>query len=452
MPSMPTRRRVNDADARRSDAVAPTRPLDPRGGGDLLGQMGIDDEERAQRLAFLGWGADDAARLVEIRAFAHDHVDEIVDAFYEHLWRFDETRTLLQDDAQVTRLKALQRAYFLRMMDGRLDAQYFESRLRVGAAHARIDLKPHWYLGTYNLYLRLVMDRLTVHFGDDPARLLPLLGSLSKIIFLDMGLAIDAYIWDGYVDRTLAHEYRRMAEVAERTLQEKAEVERMKADLTNMIVHDLKGPLGGIITVAQLALRRRAELAQPQAQHFEQIQRSARDLMRMIENLLEIDQMQEGRVTVRAEAIDVAGLLGECANEFEAAAELAGQTIAVIVGDDMPVIVSDRWLLRRVVNNLVVNAIRHSGATGRIELEAGCHAGGVELRVRDAGRGIPPEEQETLFLKRARPARSGHRDDTGLGLVFCKMAVEVMGGTIRVDSVLGGGTVFAVTLPLVVAA
>lgn len=449
---MSTRQRQKDPGKRPLEAAASERTLDAREGADLLAQNGLNAVERAQRLAFLGWGPEDEAALAELRAFAREHVDAIVDAFYEHLLHFDETRGFLRDPAQVRNLKGMQRAYFLRMMDGRLDAKYFESRLRVGAAHARIDLKPSWYIGTFNLYFRLVSERLAAHFADQPARLAPLLRSWSKIIFLDMGLAIDAYIGGGYVDRALAHEYRRMAEVAERTLEEKAEVERMKADLTNMIVHDLKGPLGGIITVAQLALRKRTEMPAPQTHHFQQIQRSARDLMRMIENLLEIDQMQEGRVTVRAETIDLGTLLGECADEFQAAAELAGQTIVVSVGDDVPVIVSDRWLLRRVLNNLVVNAIRHSGVAGRIGLEAECHTDGVELRVRDAGRGISSEEQATLFLKQARPARGGHRDDTGLGLVFCKMAVEVMGGKIRVDSAPGAGTVFALTLPPVVAA
>jgi signal transduction histidine kinase len=423
-----------------------------RQGEALLEQLGIDAQARAQRLAFLEWGPDDEARLAEIQAFARAHVDEIVDAFYDHLLGFAETRALLRDDAQVRRLKSLQRAYFLRLAEGRLDAEYFESRLRVGAAHARTDLKPHWYLGTFNLYLRLLMDRLRVHFSAEPDRLLPLLASLSKIIFLDVGLAVDAYILDGYVARALAHEYRRMAEAAERTLEDKAAVERMKADLTNMIVHDLKGPLGGILTVAQLGLRKRNDASAGGARYFEQIQRSARDLMRMIENLLEIDQMQEGRVVVRAEAIDLGALLRECAAEFQAGAELAGQTIAVTVAEDVPVVVSDRWLLRRVLNNLVVNAIRHSGAAGRLDLDAACAGDGVELRVRDRGRGIAPEELATLFLKQARPARHGHREDTGLGLVFCKMAVEVMGGTIEVASTPGVGTVFTLRLPIVVTA
>jgi len=221
----------------------------------------------------------------------------------------------------------------------------------------------------------------------------------------------------------------------------------MKADLTSMIVHDLKGPLGGILTVAQLALRKRGNLGPDHVRQLEQIQRSARDLMRMIENLLEIDQMQEGRLDLRLEPVDVGTLLAECAEEFRAAAETVGQTIAVTVGEEVPGLVSDRWLLRRVLNNLVVNAIRHSGSAGRIDLEARSGSGGVEIRVRDAGRGIPVEEQATLFLKDSSTASRRHRDDTGLGLVFCKMAVETMGGTIDVVSAPGAGATFTVRIP-----
>jgi signal transduction histidine kinase len=414
----------------------------------LLGQAGLDEGGRALRLAFLSLGPEDEANLAEIREFARTHVDEIVEAFYAHLLSFEETRHILHDQAQVARLKRTQREYFLRMTEGRFDADYFESRLRVGDAHQQIDLEPQWYLGTYNLYLRLVMERLRDHYTQDPDRLFSLVSSLSKIIFLDMGLAIDAYIMGGYVERALAQEYRRLAEVAERTLREKNEIERMKADLTNMIVHDLKGPIGGILTVTQLALRKRGAVADAHARRFEQIQRSARDLLRMIENLLEIDQMEGDRLELRLEPVDIAGLLSECADEFRATAEVAEQTLSVAVSDDVPVVATDRWLLRRILNNLVVNAIRHSGSTGQIDLLAEHADGLVRLRVRDTGRGIAIEDQAFLFVKQPGAARrAGHRDDTGLGLVFCKMATEVIGGSISVDSAAGAGTIFTVTVP-----
>ena len=416
-------------------------------GRKLLTQAGLDDVSRRRRLAYLDFRSEDEERIAGIRHHVAANVDGMVDAFYAYLARFEDTRPILGDLEQIDRLKTLLRDYFLRMTDGRFDADYFESRLRVGAAHARIDLRPEWYLGAYSLYFRLLTDGLRDQYRDRPEELIAIIESVGKLIFLDMGLAIDAYIMSGYVDRTLAHEYRRMAEVAERTLREKADLEQMKADLTSMIVHDLKGPLGGILTVAQLALRKRGNLGPDHVRQLEQIQRSARDLMRMIENLLEIDQMQEGRLDLRLEPVDVGTLLAECAEEFRAAAETVGQTIAVTVGEEVPGLVSDRWLLRRVLNNLVVNAIRHSGSAGRIDLEARSGSGGVEIRVRDAGRGIPVEEQATLFLKDSSTASRRHRDDTGLGLVFCKMAVETMGGTIDVVSAPGAGATFTVRIP-----
>jgi signal transduction histidine kinase len=417
----------------------------------LLERAGLDEPGRRRRLAFLDFGPEDEANLAEIRQFARDHVDDIVDAFYRHLVAFEETRRILRDDVQIARLKQLQREYFLQMTEGRLDAAYFESRLRVGAAHQRMDLALPWYLGGYNLYLRLVIDRLRDHYRHAPDRLVALTASLTKIIFLDMGLAIDAYIMGGFVDRALAQEYRRMADVAERTVREKEELEHVKANLTNMIVHDLKGPLGGILTVTQLALRKRAAMEPAHARHFEQIQRSARDLSRMIENLLEIDQMQEGRLELRVEPVDIGSLLHETAEEFRAAAELSGQALAVSADPELPVVATDRWLLRRVLNNLVINAIRHSGGGGRIDLEADSRLGVIHLRVRDTGRGIAAEDQEMLFRKeRRRRSAHGHREDTGLGLVFCKMAVELMRGVIGVESAPAKGATFTVTLPLTV--
>jgi signal transduction histidine kinase len=418
-------------------------------GPTLLGQAGLDEVSRRRQLAFLEFGPEDEANLAEIREIAHACVDEIVGAIFDHLWKFEEIRKILRDDVEVARLKKLQRDYFLRMTDGSFDAEYFESRLRVGAAHARIDIEPKWYLGTFSFYFRLLSARLREHYRGDPDRLRAVIESLGKVVFFDMGVVIDAYIMSGYVDRALAQEYRRMAEVAERTLREKAEVERMKADLTNMIVHDLKGPLGGILTVTQLALRKRGDRSEVCTRHFEQIQRSARELMRMTENLLEIDQMEEGRLELRVEPVEIGPLLTDCADEFRAAAEMSGQNIAVSVDEEVPAIVTDRWILRRVLNNLVVNAIRHSGAAGRIDIEAVANAGFVHVRVRDAGRGIPLEEQGALFSKEGRRIRRHQsRDDTGLGLVFCKMAVDIMEGTIAVESTSGGGAAFTVTLPV----
>ncbi len=415
---------------------------------DLLERLSLDAHRQRRRLEFLEIGPRDEELLHEIREFGRAQVDEIVEDFYRHLERFEETRRFLGGPERIARLKQTQRAYFLRMLEGRFDALYFESRLRVGDAHQRIDMPPEWYLGAFALYLRLLVQRLREHYRHDPDRLCDIVQTLTKVIFLDAGLAIDAYIAGGYVQRTLAEQLAQMAEKATRALEEKRELERLKTDLTNMIVHDLKGPIGGILTVTQLALRKRGASEETHLKRFDQIQRSARDLLRMIENLLEIDQMESGRLELRVEAVEIEPLLQECAAEYRAAAEMAGQTLEVEVDGELPVLATDRWLLRRILNNLVVNAIRHSGSPATITLGARPQEDRVEIFVADTGRGIPVEEQTTLFEKNRRAPRGSHREDTGLGLVFCKMAAETMGGSISLSSKPGVGTRFAVTLPI----
>ncbi len=142
--------------------------------------MTIDAQERALRLAFLDFTEEDAARLRELHAFAEQHVNDIVDAFYEHLQKFDFTRgILLRDPETISRLKAKQRQYFLSLTSGEYGAAYFEGRLRVGDAHQQIDLAPPWYLGTYHLYIRLLLPRLIATFAGEPERLQGYINSLT---------------------------------------------------------------------------------------------------------------------------------------------------------------------------------------------------------------------------------------------------------------------------------
>src|SRR5262249_17707612 len=141
----------------------------------------------------------DARALREYRPLAEKTVDRIVAEFYEHLLRFPELEELLRSEpGRIAKLQGLQREYFLGLSEGRLDADYFESRLRVGDAHQRIGLRPAWYVGAFALYLRLALRALVDETGDG-ARILPTLDALIKLIFLDMSLAMNTYIYGGFV-------------------------------------------------------------------------------------------------------------------------------------------------------------------------------------------------------------------------------------------------------------
>jgi signal transduction histidine kinase len=417
--------------------------------GLLRERTGLDQERRAEQLSFFELGDADAEALGAYRPLAEATVDRIVSDFYAHLMRFPELAQLLEaEPGRIAKLQRIQREYFLSIPDARFGADYFESRLRVGDAHQRIGLRPAWYIGAFALYLRLALRVLVADTGDGQ-RILPTIEALIKAIFLDMSLAMNAYIYGGFVDREAAAELERAARVAEDALDARAAMELLKDDLTNMVVHDLKNPVNGIAMMIQLALRKSQELPEAHRGYLLQIERTCREMMRLIQNLLEISKIEEGKMPVARGPIVLAEVADEVAREYRPVAEQAGRELRIAVGTDLPPVIGDRALLKRVLVNLVVNALRHSGSS-EVVVEGRPLSAEVMVDVIDYGRGIPEEDHARIFEKFRTVRRSPTDDpggDTGLGLPFCKLAVERMGGRIALTSTGGASTVFTVTLP-----
>src|SRR5215510_1478523 len=148
--------------------------------------IGLTEAHREQQLSFFDLGPGDARELRAYRPLSEKSVDRIVTEFYDHLLRFPELQELLESEAgRIAKLQGLQRDYFLSLSDGRFDADYFESRLRVGDAHQRIGLRPVWYIGAFALYLRLALRALVTDTGEGE-RILPTIEALVKTVFLDM--------------------------------------------------------------------------------------------------------------------------------------------------------------------------------------------------------------------------------------------------------------------------
>jgi signal transduction histidine kinase len=424
---------------------------DPGSAEELLRELtGLTESRCAEQLSFFDLGPDDSRALGNYRHLAEQTVDRIVADFYAHLMRVPELEAVLRSEpGRIAKLQGMQRAYFLSLSDGHFDDAYFESRLRVGDAHQRIGLRPRWYIGAFALYLRLALRTLVEATGDG-ARILPTVEALVKAIFLDMSLAMNTYIYGGFVEREVAAELERAARVAEEALAARAKVERLKDDLTNMVVHDLKNPVNGIAMMVQLAFRKGTDLPESQRGYLRQIERTCREMMRLIQNLLEISKIEEGKMPVAHEPIVLAEVADEVVREYTPVAEQAGRRLVVAVGTDLPPAVGDRTLLRRVLVNLVVNALRHSGSS-EVRLEGDCEGEMVTLRVVDFGHGIAEQDQARVFEKFQTVRRSPSDDpggDTGLGLPFCRLAVEHMGGQVGLSSTAGVGTVFTVQLPV----
>src|SRR5262245_20141522 len=195
--------------------------------------LSMSPAEIRRRLSYLEITAEDEQRLRDVHPHLQRHAGRIIDQFYEYLLSHEHTRALLSAPGLIVHLKSVQLKYFSELTAGEYGAAYFENRLKVGAAHNRVGLAPEWYLGAYTKYLHIVADVLRETFRDDPLRFFQTMVSLTKVINLDMGLAIDAYI----------HAAQQTLEAANAQLRK---VEAARQQLTDMIVHDLQNPLAGI--------------------------------------------------------------------------------------------------------------------------------------------------------------------------------------------------------------
>lgn len=164
--------------------------------GDLkIDEMALEESELQRRKQWLRLTHEDEERLREINEIAVDYADEVIDALYAHFMEFDEAKAFFQKPGTLKRVKQLQKQYFLRLTSGNYDRKYVNDRLKIGAVHERIGLDVKWYLGAYAFYMREVGIRLLEHFSDNPSRAFECMSSLKKLVYLDIGLALDTYIY-----------------------------------------------------------------------------------------------------------------------------------------------------------------------------------------------------------------------------------------------------------------
>jgi two-component system, sensor histidine kinase and response regulator len=226
------------------------------------------------------------------------------------------------------------------------------------------------------------------------------------------------------------------------------ELEQMKDDLTTMIVHDMKNPLSTIRGYAELMLQDR----NPDAWNLESVSRiyhNSVKLLNMTMMILDIGRLEEGKMPLQPSQRPVMDALVETQQAFEWMATDHDVHLAVHADDPAVAAILDWNLITRVIGNLVSNAIKHSKVGSTVIITAGTNEECLLLSVIDQGEGISEEDQKMIWNRftQAKLRRSGTLLDTGLGLTFCKLAVETHGGRIDLKSELGYGSQFTLVLP-----
>jgi signal transduction histidine kinase len=237
----------------------------------------------------------------------------------------------------------------------------------------------------------------------------------------------------------------------EESLKRLRELQKVRDDLMKMIVHDLKTPLTSVLATLEMARDGDFGALTPrQARALSDAEGKAEDLLALIEDLLEVARIEEQTVHLRPEPIAPAALLAEIVYDWGLRFQQEGAVASVDAADDAPVFQADKVLLKRVLSNLVQNAVTHTAGPVTLALAARSDPNGILFTVTDNGPGIPSEYQEIIFRKfeRVRAANAPRVRSSGLGLTFCRLAVEAHGGRIWVKSAEGAGSTFYVQLPL----
>jgi PAS domain S-box-containing protein len=239
-----------------------------------------------------------------------------------------------------------------------------------------------------------------------------------------------------------------------RDLTEERRLEQLKADFIATVSHELRTPLaavhGAALTLQREDVVRGGEISR---QLLTLISEQSERLAGIVDEILLASRVDSPELEIATEHVDAVEVAAEVIAAVEAHAG-EGLTLELVAPPALPPVAADREKLRQVVTNLVANAVKYSPGGGRIEVETTAHAGQLGIAVRDEGLGIAAAEQQLIFEKFYRADANMTRgvSGSGLGLYISRALVQRMGGTITVESHLGKGSTFVVTLPLAPAA
>ncbi|MFN7824927.1 MAG: ATP-binding protein, partial [Pseudobdellovibrionaceae bacterium] len=227
-----------------------------------------------------------------------------------------------------------------------------------------------------------------------------------------------------------------------------SEVETLKTNFIGMMSHDLKTPLARIQGMTEIIAKDASPLSNPQREALDMIKQSSEDLLKFISTILHYAKIESQGIELHMESRDINEILKEVIRKHDFLAKLKHIQIKAEL-EPLFSIKVDPELMKKVLSNLVENAIKYSPENSKILITSEEVDNKVVLQVSDQGMGIDPEDLPNIFMKffRSKNAKSSPVKGSGLGLYLAKYFVELHGGSISVESALGQGTTFTVELP-----
>jgi signal transduction histidine kinase len=249
------------------------------------------------------------------------------------------------------------------------------------------------------------------------------------------------------VNRQLAESNRELNEANAKL----RELSAMKEEFLALTTHDLRSPLTVISGVINFFTSGRlGDLTPEQKNMVEMMERNTQNLIELVNDLLDASKLESGTLRLDAASIDLRGLVEELREQMQPLAAQKEIALEETIPEDLPPLQADRAKLRRVLVNLLSNALKFTPKSGRVSLSATREGDFVRVAVADTGVGIAPDDLKDIFDKYAQARSRATRSEkgTGLGLYITRQLVELHGGRIEVQSEVGKGSTFSFTIPI----
>ena len=234
-----------------------------------------------------------------------------------------------------------------------------------------------------------------------------------------------------------------------RDLTERKRLDRLREDMASMIFHDLRSPLGNIVSSLDILSTLLPENEEGPHSLVDIAMRSTERIQRLTNSLLDISHLEAGQPLGNCQPIAIWTLVDDAVDALAAIAKNKKQQIDLAIPADLPEVSVDQDMIRRVLINLIENAVKFSSSEGKIAIGAKAEGTEIVVWVKDNGPGIPPGEQGRIFEKFIRLQQKDEPKGLGLGLAYCRLAIQAHGGRIWVESEAGNGAAFFFTLPVI---
>lgn len=245
-------------------------------------------------------------------------------------------------------------------------------------------------------------------------------------------------------------EIQRKTEELEKKNRSLMKMDDFKEDLINLIVHDMKNPLfviQGNLQMMSMGIDKNA--LDYLKKYISRIERSSQQLLRMVVNLLDISRIQDGTIELKKEQVDFGKIINDVTKGIKDLPENEFKNININVSDDVGYITCDKSIMERVVDNLISFSALNVDESGTISIQVEKYnESSLQLSVADNGTQIPKKFHDKIFEKfsQAEIKKNGYKVGRGLGLTFCKMAIEAHGGQMRLDLDNPVGNKFLITI------